>query len=70
MSQWTALGGVTAAYRRTERTCPECGRPLQRFGAKLSCSGWPRCLYSEPVPEEVIQREAGQVGLFDAQEDE
>ena len=49
--------------RPTDRTCPECGRPVvEKFGKHglwfLSCSGWPDCKWSqqldehgEPLPE-------------------
>ena len=49
--------------RPTDRTCPQCGRPVvAKFGKHglwfLSCSGWPECKWSqqldqrgEPLPE-------------------
>jgi DNA topoisomerase I len=49
--------------RPTDKTCPECGRPVvEKFGKHglwfLSCSGWPDCKWSqqldehgEPLPE-------------------
>jgi DNA topoisomerase I len=49
--------------RPTDKTCPECGRPVvEKFGKHglwfLSCSGWPECKWSqqldesgEPLPE-------------------
>jgi DNA topoisomerase-1 len=49
--------------RPTDKTCPECGRPVvEKFGRRgvwfLSCSGWPECKWSqqldehgEPLPE-------------------
>jgi DNA topoisomerase-1 len=49
--------------RPTDRSCPECGRPVvEKFGKHglwfLSCSGWPECKWSqqldesgEPLPE-------------------
>jgi DNA topoisomerase-1 len=49
--------------RPTDKTCPECGRPVvSKFGKHgmwfLSCSGWPECKWSqqldehgEPLPE-------------------
>ena len=54
---------MTRPERPTDKTCPECGRPVvQKFGKHglwfLSCSGWPECKWSqqldsagEPLPE-------------------
>jgi DNA topoisomerase I len=40
----------------TDKTCPECGRPVvQKFGKHglwfLSCSGWPECKWSQQLDE-------------------
>ncbi len=42
--------------RPTDKTCPECGRPVvQKFGKHglwfLSCSGWPDCKWSQQLDE-------------------
>jgi DNA topoisomerase-1 len=42
--------------RPTDKTCPECGRPVvQKFGKHglwfLSCSGWPECKWSQQLDE-------------------
>ncbi|MGH2694217.1 MAG: type I DNA topoisomerase [Actinomycetota bacterium] len=43
--------------RPTDKTCPECGRPVvEKFGKHglwfLSCSGWPDCQWSQQLDEE------------------
>jgi DNA topoisomerase-1 len=43
--------------RPTDKTCPECGRPVvEKFGKHglwfLSCSGWPECKWSQQLDEE------------------
>ncbi|MGH2787492.1 MAG: type I DNA topoisomerase [Actinomycetota bacterium] len=43
--------------RPTDKTCPECGRPVvEKFGKHglwfLSCSGWPECKWSKQLDEE------------------
>jgi DNA topoisomerase-1 len=43
--------------RPTDKTCPECGRPVvEKFGKHglwfLSCSGWPDCKWSQQLDEE------------------
>lgn len=63
---------------RITKTCPKCGQPLeikrnhetqQEF---LGCSGWIEtgCKYTEPLPEHIRLRRAGQPGLFDALDEE
>ncbi|HYO60519.1 MAG TPA: type I DNA topoisomerase [Actinomycetota bacterium] len=42
--------------RPTDKTCPNCGRPVvQKFGKHglwfLSCSGWPECKWSQQLDE-------------------
>ena len=42
--------------RPTDKTCPECGRPVvEKFGKHglwfLSCSGWPDCKWSQQLDE-------------------
>jgi DNA topoisomerase-1 len=42
--------------RPTDKTCPECGRPVvEKFGKHglwfLSCSGWPECKWSQQLDE-------------------
>ncbi len=41
----------------TDRTCPECGKPLViRFGRRgpfLGCSGYPKCRHSEDLPDDL-----------------
>jgi DNA topoisomerase-1 len=42
--------------RPTDKTCPDCGRPVvQKFGKHglwfLSCSGWPECKWSQQLDE-------------------
>lgn len=56
------------------KRCPECGRPLvervnrQNNTTFLGCSNYPECRHTEPIPESVLLRLAGQPGLFDDQE--
>jgi DNA topoisomerase-1 len=43
--------------RPTDKTCPECGRPVvEKFGKHgmwfLSCSGWPECKWSQQLDEQ------------------
>jgi len=43
--------------RPTDKTCPECGRPVvKKFGKHglwfLSCSGWPECKWSQQLDDE------------------
>jgi DNA topoisomerase-1 len=47
---------MTRPERPTDRTCPECGRPVvMKFGKHglwfLSCSGWPDCKWSQQLDE-------------------
>ena len=42
--------------RPTDKTCPQCGRPVvEKFGKHglwfLSCSGWPECRWSQQLDE-------------------
>jgi DNA topoisomerase I len=42
--------------RPTDKTCPECGRPVvEKFGKHglwfLSCSGWPECRWSQQLDD-------------------
>lgn len=38
------------------KPCPKCGK---------RCPQWPNCTYTQPVPESVKLRKAGQRGMFD-----
>jgi DNA topoisomerase-1 len=45
---------ISRPERPTDKTCPECGRPVvQKFGKHglwfLSCSGWPDCKWSQQL---------------------
>ncbi len=50
---------------RIVRACPDCGRELvvrtnRRTGGDfLGCSGWPRCSYTEPIPQGLVMRRLG-----------
>jgi len=56
------------------KPCPVCGRPLvERINRDTGepfwgCSQWPDCKYTQPVPESVKLRKAGQKGMFDEEE--
>jgi ssDNA-binding Zn-finger/Zn-ribbon topoisomerase 1 len=60
---------------RITKVCPRCGQPLeikrnhetqQEF---LGCSGYrDGCKHTEPLPEHIRLRRAGQRGLFDEEE--
>jgi DNA topoisomerase-1 len=48
---------ISRPERPTDKTCPECGRPVvEKFGKHglwfLSCSGWPDCKWSQQLDEE------------------
>ena len=51
--------------------CPNCNRNLivrtnRRTGAQfLGCANYPACIYSRPIPEEMIMRMQGQPELFE-----
>lgn len=59
---------------RIVKSCPDCGRPLvertnrNTGSAFLGCSRWPECTHTEPIPESVKLRRAGQRGMFDEPE--
>ena len=63
---------------RIVKTCPRCGQPLEiRVNREsghefLGCSGWrpdrTGCTYTEPLPEAIRLRRAGQRGMFDPDE--
>jgi DNA topoisomerase-1 len=47
---------ISRPERPTDKTCPECGRPVvEKFGKHglwfLSCSGWPDCKWSQQLDE-------------------
>jgi ssDNA-binding Zn-finger/Zn-ribbon topoisomerase 1 len=52
-------------------TCPKCGGMMVRRTNRsngsefLGCSRYPDCTYTQPLPEDIKLREAGQIGLFD-----
>jgi ssDNA-binding Zn-finger/Zn-ribbon topoisomerase 1 len=52
------------------KPCPECGATLvERVNRAtnepfLGCSRWPECKHTEPLPESVKLRRAGQQELF------
>jgi ssDNA-binding Zn-finger/Zn-ribbon topoisomerase 1 len=56
------------------KPCPKCGAPLvertnRDTGAPFwGCSQYPQCAYTQPVPESVKLRKAGQRGMFDEEE--
>ena len=53
------------------KPCPRCGKPLvERVNRETQkpfwgCSQYPQCTYTQPVPESVKLRKAGQRGMFD-----
>ena len=58
---------------KVTKTCPNCGiahllvirtnrTTQEQF---LGCPNWPECRYTEPLPEDVRLRAAGQIGLFE-----
>lgn len=50
--------------------CPDCGAPLaertnrQNGSTFLGCTRYPECKHTEPVPESVKMRRAGQRDMF------
>lgn len=49
-------GKMSRPERPTDKTCPDCGRPVvEKFGKHglwfLSCSGWPECKWSQQLDE-------------------
>jgi DNA topoisomerase-1 len=56
---------------RIVKTCPKCGRRLtikrnSETGEEfLGCTGFPDCRHTEPLPEAIRLRRAGQKDLFD-----
>lgn len=61
---------------RITKTCPRCGwrltiRRNRETGEEfLGCTSWPDCAYTEPLPEHIRLRRAGQQGLFDKLDEE
>ena len=62
--------------------CPDCGRGLKPVSIKLivrtnsqngsrflGCPNYPRCKYTQALPQDIIMRLTGQKGLFDEMED-
>lgn len=58
---------------KVTKTCPNCGvahrltirtnrATQEQF---LGCPNWPECKHTEPLPEDVRLRAAGQQGLFE-----
>jgi len=56
------------------KACKACGATLvirvnhatqEEF---LGCPRWPECRHTEPLPEAIVLRRAGQRGLFDEEE--
>jgi ssDNA-binding Zn-finger/Zn-ribbon topoisomerase 1 len=58
------------------KPCPRCGQPLEikknrETGHEfLGCSTWKdtKCPHTEPLPETIKLRRAGQRGMFDEEE--
>lgn len=71
MSADRELTAAAMAAMGIKRHCPHCGAELairvRRADGRLflSCPNWPDCDYTEPIPQPVIMRLAGQPGLFD-----
>ena len=48
--------------RESAKNCPECGQPLTPRSSQdnetdlLGCSNWPKCEYTEPMPQDVLLR--------------
>lgn len=46
----------------TNEVCPECGKPILiregRYGRFMACSGYPKCKYTKPLPEDAIKAES------------
>lgn len=59
---------------RIVKHCPRCGQPLvertnyQTGDPFLGCTAYPSCTYSEPIPESIKLRRAGQRELFDEED--
>lgn len=66
-----ALGGPSGKHMKINKPCPKCRdaglgvvvlvpRGNHATGEKfLGCPFWPKCTYTEPVPEEVRMEERG-----------
>ena len=58
---------------RVEKSCPECGvghRLIVRQNSHtldyfLGCSNYPKCKYTEEIPEAWLMREQGQAAFWD-----
>jgi len=46
------------AVQKTEKKCPKCGSPLLirlgKYGKFYACSGFPKCKYTESLPEKTL----------------
>ena len=58
--------------KETEKSCPKCGvahRLIIRENVGqgtlfLGCGNWPRCNYTEPLPEDIKMQALGQTRLL------
>ncbi len=67
----TTTPGKLPDGKATEKVCPDCGdrlvvRTNKATGSQfLGCANWPECRHTEPIPEALRMRLAGQPTLFD-----